>query len=254
MTSSPWHANLERMKEILRYEGLHFLLWRMMVKCLSPWGTLGLANFYAKDLTRPLEEAHPKVDTTITQATEGDIEQLVALVKRQHAAVENSRAVYLEDIIRCRIIDNFRRGQRCFIGKIGNQIVHYNWIFFHWMETIMGTCRFIHLKDNEAFLNDAYTLEEWRGKSIHTVVQRYMLHFLQKAGYHTAYTVVPTNNKSSMKTHHRLGWKRSGTMLYFIPLTADEAKIWRISGVLDPFVEKDIPRNLHAGGILDEKR
>ena len=127
------------------------------------------------------------------------------------------------------------------MGKIGSEIVHYNWIFFHWEESVAGTGRFIYLKDDEALCNDACTVEDWRGKGVHTAVHNQMLSFLKKAGYRRAYTVVRTDNKSSQKTHHRLGWENCGTMLFFIPHGAEKAWIWRVRGTLGPFIGEQIP-------------
>lgn len=231
---------MSRAREIICYEGPHFLLWRALVKALSPWGSLGLINLYRKDLAPPLDRIPMKLDLTACQATESDIEQLARLISVRYGRREGDAFLTGQDI-RQRIVELFRRGHRCFLGKIGKEIVHYNWIFFHWNESVSGTGRFVRLRDDEALLNDAYTSEQWRGRAIHTIVQHHMLFSLQQGGYRTAYTFVSAKNRSSQKTHHRLRWERSGIMLCFIPHGPKEAKIWRIRGTLDPFVEKQIP-------------
>ena len=231
---------LRRARETLRYEGLHFLLWRVVVKGLSPRGSLGMMSLLRKDLTRPLKKIPMNLDLTVCQATDADIEQLATLILIRHGR-RKGLAPFMNQVLQERFSNLFRQGHRCFLGKIGPQIVHYNWIFFRWFESVTNTGRFVLLRDDEALLNDAYTSEQWRGKAIHTIVQHHMLLFLKKSGYRTAYTFAPTNNKSSLKTHHRLRWERSGIMVYFIPHGASEAKIWRLRGSLDPFAEQQIP-------------
>ncbi len=33
-----------------------------------------------------------------------------------------------------------RRRARCFVAKIGDEIVHYNWLIFGWAETLQAFC------------------------------------------------------------------------------------------------------------------
>ncbi len=230
----------KRTIETLRYEGPHFLLWRIVRKCLSPLGTLGLENFFQKDLNKPLRNIRANVELTVTQATESDIEQLATLVKERHGTWKNSER-YSDLDIREMILQRFQRGCKCFVGKVGEDMVHYNWISFHWEESVPAARCFIHLRDDEALCNDGFTPEAWRGKSIHTAVNNEMLRFLQKTGYRRGYTTSATQNKSSQKALYRVGWTYSGTMLYFTPRRADKAWIYCIKGTLDPFVYKQIP-------------
>jgi len=211
----------------------------MMRTWLSPLGLLDVLSFYQKDLTQPLVEIRAKVDVTIGQATESDIDELAALVKRRYGPGKNMDW-YSKQGIRDTILQRFRRGCKCFVGRIGTEIVHYNWIFFHWEETDPGAGFFTRLKEDEALCNDAFTVEGWRGRAIHTVSNSKMCLFLKQAGYRMAYTV-GGSNQSSLKTLHRVGWVHSGTMLYFIPRGAEKAWIWRINGALDPFVEQRTP-------------
>ena len=233
------HWYYDRTIETLRYQGFLSLFWRILKVCLSPLGFLDLRNFYQKDLTRPLRNVQAKVELTLNEATESDIEQLTALVSRRYGPVKDLEW-YSQLGIRNTILKRFRQGPRCFVGRIGKQIVHYNWIFFHSQESVLGTGRFIHLRDDEALMDDAYTPEEWRGKAIHTAVHNQMLCFLQQAGYRKVYTVASAANKSSQKTHHRLGWEFCGTMLLFITHEAKQTWVWPIRGTIDRFMEDEV--------------
>lgn len=217
--------------EIIRYEGLHYFLLQAVTRFMAPVGQLGLKALCQKDLTRPLKEIRAKVDIIASRATEKDIEQITALVvKRWGPKARKDYGILRDDILR-----KLRRGSMCFVAKIGTKIVHYNWIFFKSIEPLTGVGPCIQLNDDEALCDDAYTEEAWRGKAIHTAIQYEMLLFLKKAGYRRIYTPAGLNNKSSLKTHHRLGWEFSGTMLYFVPHGSKWAWVWRIKGDLEPF-------------------
>jgi len=239
METSLLHWYYKRAIDTLRYEGPHILLWRILKICLSPLGLLEVAHFYQKDLTQSIEEIQAEVDVAIGQATESDIDQLATLVARRYGPVKD-KEWYSELGIRDTILQRFRRGCKCFVGRIGTQIVHYNWIFFDWEESVPGTGCFIHLKDDEALCNDTFTVEAWRGRAIHTASNSQMCLFLKQVGYRRAYTV-GSSNKPARKTLGRVVWEYTGTMLYFMPHGTKKAWIWRINGTLDPFVYEQIP-------------
>jgi RimJ/RimL family protein N-acetyltransferase len=207
----------------------------MLKMSLSPFGLLGMATFCQKDLSLPIKELPSKAEITIRQANESDIEQLSKHVATRYGPSKELEW-YKEKGIRETILQRFRRGCKCFVAKIGPEIVHYNWIFPHGEESVSGTGRFISMRDDEALCEDAFTSEAWRGKGIHLAVNNQMLLFLQSSGYRRAYTVVGTHNKSAQKALHRIGWEFLGTMLYFIPRGREKAWIWQIHGTLDPFV------------------
>jgi len=223
----------------LRYEGLHLLLWRFLKLCLLPLGNLGFAVFYQKDLTKPIQEIRAKVDLTVGPATKSEIDQLTWLVALRYGPVKNLEW-YSRLGIRETILERFRKGQKCFVGRIGAEIVHYNWIFFNLEESVPRTGCFIRLKEEEALMNDAFTIEALRGKNVHGAVHSQMLLFLQRAGYRRAYTIV-SSNKSSRKTLGRVIWEPLGIMLYFIPRGAKRAWIGRIKGTLKPFANRQDP-------------
>ncbi len=229
-----------------RYDGFAFLPWKLAVEALSPLGFLSLVSFYQKDLTKPLKTPSAKCDLTVCQARGTDIEKLTTLIYNRYCQGENNED-FMSWRIQAKIFDLLRRGHICFLGKIGGEVVHYNWIFFHWNNSVPG--RYVHLKEDEALLNEAYTSEPWRGKAIHTLVQYHMLLHLQEAGYRRAYTYAFTDNRSSLKTHDRLGWKRTGLMLYFVTQNGNRAKFWRICGTLDPFMERHIPSDRTYKGV-----
>jgi len=217
--------------KIIRYEGVFSLFWRAVKKCLSPQGSLGIIIFYKKDLNHPLREIRSKVELSVTESSKSDIEQVITL----KASREGRSEIELQG----EILQRFRRGDKCFVGKIGTEIVHYNWISFHCSDIVAG--RFIHLKNDEAFCYDGFTVEAWRGRAIHPEVNYRMLLHLQQTGYRRAYTHHEAETISSKKGLQLLRWESYGTILYFIPCRTRKCWIWRIKGSLDPFVEERIP-------------
>src|SRR4029453_15507638 len=92
-------------------------------RLLSPLGTVGIATLYELDLTRPLVEARARGEVPIREATESDFEQVAELADGQGTASRELR-------------ERVRRGSRCFVAKIGAEVVHYNWLAFGWADVL----------------------------------------------------------------------------------------------------------------------
>src|SRR3989339_913357 len=222
----------------VRYDGFSTVLWRALKLCLLPFGTIGMVELCRKDLTKPLDEKHAAVPVDIDQAYASDVDELVALVEKRYGPVKNIEW-YSRLGIRGTILDRFQHGAKCFVARIDGKSVHYNWIFFHHQEWVPGTKRYINLKDGEAFCDDGFTLEPWRGKSIHMAVNFRMLLFLKQAKYLHAYTVVSSYNKSSQKALSRINWEFFCTMLFFTPRWAKRTWVWQFKGEIAPLIERE---------------
>ncbi len=216
----------------IRYEGLHILAWRMLRWGLSSLGDLRAITFCRMDLTQHLGEIKANVDLTISQATEADIDQLVALIEMRWSKKQKQK-LFKTKSIQDTISEQFQQGAKCFIGKIGTEMVHYNWIFFNKKDF---DHYFIQLNGREALCDDAFTSPEWRGKGIHGAVNNYMLLFLQQSGIRTAYTCVLTDNISSKKALQQVGWDCFGALIYFIIYNSNKVFTWQLHPPLDPFV------------------
>ena len=229
------HRTLASLRYRVRYSGLRGVLWRVFEDCLAPIGQVGLESICRKDLAVPLVDMTPRADVDISVATEDDIDQLVGLVESNwHDSDEVGP--YTELGGRGTIVDRFQRGEKCFVAKIGTDIVHYNWIAFDREEAIAGTGLIVCLTDGqEAVCHDGFTVEAWRGMGIHPAVNSAMLRWLKESGYRYAYTVVGTVSRSSNITHHRLDWEFTGVMLYLISRRTGKARVWRLKGTLAPF-------------------
>lgn len=240
MKSSQTRWLLREGVDTIRYEGPHILLWRMLRLGLSPLGRLAIDSFCRKDLSQPLRETRAKTDLTISQASDADVDQLATLIAKRYSPKE-MRELFKTQSIQEKVRERFQKGAICFVGKIGIKIVAHNWVFFHEKKWSHGNYS-ISLNDNEALCDDAFTVEELRGKGIHGAIHNQMLLFLQQSGFRMAYTVVHTDSISSKKALQRLGWNFYGTLLYFSPHKSDRVLVWQVRGPLDPFVAKGIRR------------
>jgi L-amino acid N-acyltransferase YncA len=200
-------------------KGVHVAPWRILAAWLSPFGELSVARLYEKDLASPLAAFAAKVSVTVGQATGLDIERIAEL----GATLDGSLS---ESALRGQFSDRIRRGARCFVAKIDDQVVHYNWLIFDRMESWPSTQV---LREREAYCTDAYTVHAWRGRAIHTEVLYRMLLFLQEAGYRRAYTIVAAQNEASWKTHHRLQWQLSGIAFCFKPRYRSKMLVWTMA-------------------------
>lgn len=221
--------------QILRYNGPMVLLWRLLQRAVHHFGRLELVTIFKKDLSQPLKEVEGPPGITIAQAAESDVEALLRRMGERFRTQDMLKLKEYEDLIRRRI----QKGSLCFLGKMGGEIIHYNWITFNWDESLGG--RFLHLQDDEALCLDGFTPEKWRGKGVHPVVHYQMLYFLQQNGYRKAFTLVDTDNKSSKKTHHLQGWLTLGVVLCFTPRKASKGWIWTLKGNLSDFLKDQPP-------------
>lgn len=221
---------------ILRYNGLRVLLWRLLQRSLLRFGRLELVTFFKRDLTQPLREIQDRVGLTIARATESDLKSLAVLMGERNKI----KKVEEEGMVQPLAQSRFQKGNWCFLGKIGVEIIHYNWISFQGDESLPG--HFLQLEKDEAYCLDAFTLREWRGKGIYPAVHYHALHILQQKGFRKAYTLVDLDNKASRKTHHLHGWKAIGTVLCFTPRGASKGWIWPNYKALARFLEKPAPQ------------
>lgn len=227
---------LNNARNILHYEGGYSFIWRIIQYALSHFGTLEMVVFYKKNLDHLIPDFRNRDDLMIEAATNSDIEKLVSLKIRLIHPDKKDVGINTINHIRDSILERFKRGNICFIGKIGTEIVHFNWTFFNSEEWEPKAGFIIRLKNNESYNGDAYTVDEWRGKAIHTFVHNHMLLYLQKNGFKSVYGIVNVENKSSRKTLLRHKWESVGTMLYFMPKDGKRAWKWRVNGELYPFV------------------
>jgi GNAT superfamily N-acetyltransferase len=227
-----------RARDILSYQGVGSLFWRLLQRLADRWGYLGTAFLWERDLASPLPEVRSKVDVVILEATLQDLAQLTRLVQWRRYGAE-SQIEPLSSAITGEVLDRFERGWKCFVAKKDGQILHYNWIAFQWAKTVPSGGRFIDLRDDEVYTADSYTVQAWRGKGLHGAVLYLILYYLRESGFRTAYTLTGMENRSSWIGHQRLGYSRRGSALIFVPKGSSECRVQRLRGRLSHFFETE---------------
>jgi hypothetical protein len=211
------------------------LIWRMLVKCASPLGLLGVANLYRVDLTHPLPQVCSQVMLRIEKATLLDLEALTALRMHDLRASGASLGPQVEQGFREQTLQRFARGWKCYVARVDGAIIHCTWVAKSWAESIGH--RFIVLKENEAYTADAYTARSWRSKGIYRAVTWRILTDLQEAQHTACYVIVHVECRPSNFVQLLLGYRTLGTVLYFAPRRAARTWVLPLQGSCAPFLE-----------------
>lgn len=117
-------------------------------------------------------------------------------------------------------------GHHCFVAKIDDRVIAYNWIAFSKVQEEEYT---YEPDSDHAICLDAYTVPEHRGKGLHYLLLLSMLHFAAASGKSTAYTAASLYNIVSWKTHLRLGWRREFTFIWFRPYFTVKRHPWPLT-------------------------
>ena len=220
---------------VLRYGGPGVLLWRAVMKSLTPFGVLRHLTLCEKDLSQPLRDVRARVDLDVVHATEDDVDELVTMSAAPDMQVADTERLRLL----AHLLKSFRRGGRCFLGRVGKEPVHSNWIYFHQSGSVaIAPGRYLNLGPDEAYMTDGFTPRRWRGRGIHPAVNAQMLFYLQRSGLRRAYTHFLSDNLLSWRGLVRVGWDVAGTALVF-RARGCPTLVWRMSGVVDHWFRKE---------------
>lgn len=235
----------------LRYQGLEVLLWRIIVKLMSPLVRLDVQILFEYDLTRPIPRPQTRVDCEIGTADEGDM----ATIARQRYAPqpakdetvltdsqEYERAFYerqSENMAHAYLQNSLtwlRAGEMCFVARIGDDFAHSNWIRFDWCGP--SPHREIRLFPGEVYTTDGHTLTPWRGQRLHEAVNAAMLRYAQSIGCKRAYTITDLTLAWSRRGVKRVGWQRRGHHAFITPRWLGKTWIVRLGGNVEPILRE----------------
>ena len=219
-----------RRSESLRYEGRLILFWRRLVDLAEPLGTIKLLTLCEADLEKEVVEQRARVDVTLGQATEADVNRIVATAIAGH----DPRDFPADRRRRMRqvLVDYFRRGDLCFVATVGKEIVHSNWMRFARSGPILVTPgRYLILEEGQAYMTDGFTAVPYRGKGVHGAVNSHMLAYLKKAGYRRSHTFFVSDNVTSWRGLKRVGWTIRARLLTLERKgEGRDALVWRLRG------------------------
>jgi len=227
----------------LRYQGAQVLFWRALVKLLSPVVKLDLQILFEYDLSAPIAAKAARVECTITQATEHDLEEIVDMQLRlppPEVVATFSDKQELEYAKLCRLrasaigtfVTAMHAGELCFVARVEGEIAHSNWMRFHGCGPVDG--RPVELDVDEVYTTDGYTAEHRRGQRLHEAVNAHMMRFAQSRGCRRAYTITDLTKAGSRRGVRRVGWRERGWILYITPRGLRRTWLLRLHGDLEP--------------------
>jgi GNAT superfamily N-acetyltransferase len=109
------------------------------------------------------------------------------------------------------LLKRLEEGKKCLGMKHRNELVGFTWIAY---ETYGYRNRQIPLKANEAYLFDAYTLEDYRGKGIAPYLRYRVYMYLAELGRNRFYSVTEYLNVTSIRFKEKLGARSKELYLY----------------------------------------
>ena len=111
--------------------------------------------------------------------------------------IEINARGYSENELLARLKDD----KKCLGLKHFNRIIAFMWIYLK--EFNFGHTK-VHLKDNEAYLTDMYTIESYRGKNLAPYLRFKSYDILKNLGYDKIYSVTEYFNSSAIKYKKKL--------------------------------------------------
>lgn len=233
----------------LRYQGLPVVLWKILAKLAMPVAKLEFHILFEYDLRQPIEMPTARVDADyrIELATEADLASVLDLQIAPLPPLSEDTLSDAEDYQRAQIerlradayynlLTAMRAGEICFLLRIGDELVHSNWMRF-------STCahvpqRPVELADDEIYMTDGYTAERWRGRGVHGVVNAYMLRYAQDRGLKRAWTITDITKGGSRRGVRRVGWQRCGQLVYITPRKLGRTWLLRLGGNVEPMFRR----------------
>ena len=239
-------AYFDLARDNIRYQGTGILLWKIVMRLLSPVVTLDHQILFEYDLTQPIEQRYSRVDITIEHASEAGLEEIAASVfpatppaaytgvsdaqEYEHARYERENAHSRESFL-----VNARRwlrsGEICFVARTGGEIAHNNWVTFDWC---VNSTRPIRLGPGEIYAAEGYTKVPWRGKGIHEAVNSHFLRYAKSLGHHRAYTITDLIKGGARRGVRRVGWTQRGHHLFIRPRWSHRTFIIQLGGNVEP--------------------
>ena len=110
--------------------------------------------------------------------------------------------------------ERFDVGDICYGAKINGHFAHIKWISFNrsYISEIENTIR---LAPDSVYLYDGYTLPEYRGLRLTSIVLDKTFEFLSTIGIKRAYSFILPNNSRILKSKERENAHKIGAVRYF---------------------------------------
>jgi GNAT superfamily N-acetyltransferase len=107
----------------------------------------------------------------------------------------------------------FASGDLCFGALIEGKYVHLKWVGLNrWYDP--DTERYIQLGSDSAYVYDGYTLPEYRGLGLTSVVLDKTFQYLSKIGIKKVYSLIANNNRASLRVKLKENARKIGTVRF----------------------------------------
>jgi GNAT superfamily N-acetyltransferase len=180
-------AKLARALTIARTEGPRALV----VKTLSELGCRREVWRLERDLAEPIVEARPGVALTIDPIGCEQLDRYAAL--RGAASMDNAQR-------------RLAAGARCYLASHDNRPVASCWTTTRSTHNAFLDCE-VPVRDDEAYLFDAFTDPQWRGLGIAPAVCVRQLQDCRAAGLARAFRYTVTFNTTAIRAHRKSGFR-----------------------------------------------
>ena len=195
-------SGLQRVREVLKWEGLGYALWRAGKKLLSPVCQWRISYLYQADLLQPIPEVR----------AQSGVE-----VKIYHGACSaetvKEQLYWTGAITHQTITERLRSGDVVAIACVEGLVAGFSWLAFSSLY-VNEFDMVLHLGPDEAAQYNSYVAPEWRGRAIHRLLHAKTFELARERGRVRTFTWVQAINKASIKTQLRLGKQRVMTLVF----------------------------------------
>jgi hypothetical protein len=209
-------------------------LYPAFSRTVARWGELGCDDLLEQSLRHDPPAVKPVADVSLRQAVPADLDEIIRLYATDPWLYIGEASPTPGGDARARelYLDRLRRGEICFLAMCGDAIAHVNWICYHWGDALPEHP--IRLRTGEIYTTDAITPAAFRGKGLHAFVLRAMLVHARAQGYRHAYTLARADRTEVYNGLARVGYRKCGRVIYFVPRGRTRAWfLWR-QGNLEP--------------------
>jgi GNAT superfamily N-acetyltransferase len=183
-------ATARRIGSILRWEGLHGVASRALARL--GWRSFGI---WARPLDEPVPPVGPTLPIEVQALGAGD----AALYRefRPDSAAELDRRL--------------RAGHACFVAVSAGRVVAVTWV-------AVGPVKVPYLEreivpgPGELYLFDIYVAPDQRGARLAPRIFATIAELHRAQGYRRALCLIALYNRSSIRSHERLGFRRVGSI------------------------------------------
>lgn len=137
-------------------------------------------------------ENEDKVNVRIAQNSD------ISILRRNFAKFKGGKAE-----------ERLNSGHLCFIAERNGDVVHYSWVAFKEIY-LKELNRKLRMESDVAYIYDGYTVPEFRGMGISSLVAAKIFEYLLKNGFNKAYYLISSNNHPSLRVAEKIGSRNIG--------------------------------------------